>query len=92
MTRVYSNQRSTRPRYRLLHRYCYTPVSQCFGGLGEVDAESVWRILYSLLVVAMITAFLVLQTLACFRAKQNSLMDDSGPLHGDVATAHSGTS
>lgn len=57
-----------------------------------MDAEDVWRVLYLLLVIAMITAFVVLQTLACFRVKRDSPIDLSGPQHGaEASSAHTGT-
>lgn len=56
-----------------------------------MDAEDVWEILYFLLAIAMITAFVVLQTLACCRAKQNTPIDHSGPQHRGGVTAHTGT-
>eukprot|EP00752_Nemacystus_decipiens_P012683 g11236.t1 len=66
-------------------------VVQCFGGLDQADAEDVWGVLYFLLVIAMITAFVVLQTLACCRARRNSPMDYSRPQQDAGAPAHTGT-
>lgn len=64
------------------------PRSQCFGGLDQADAEDVWGTLYFLLAIAMITAFIVLQTLVCCRTKRDSPVDLSGPRqpeHGGAA-------
>eukprot|EP00903_Cladosiphon_okamuranus_P015936 g14720.t1 len=56
-------------------------ILQCFGGLRAADAENVWALLYFLLAIAMVTAFVVLQTLACYRARERSPIDFSGPQH-----------
>ena len=41
--------------------------------------DDAWWLLYFLLVIAAIFAFVVLQTLACFRAKRDAPVDYSGP-------------
>ncbi|CAB1105175.1 unnamed protein product [Ectocarpus sp. CCAP 1310/34] len=83
-----------RRAWALLHRVLgyiavVMAVFQCFGGLGLVYAEDAWQLLYILLVVVMVTAFVVLQALACCRAKRDTPSDNSGPQQGGAVVAPS---
>lgn len=49
----------------------HSDTTQCFGGLDAAEVEDIWQLLYLILVIAMILAFVVLQALSCFRSKRD---------------------
>ncbi|CAM9712018.1 unnamed protein product [Ectocarpus sp. 12 AP-2014] len=73
-----------RQAWTLLHRglgyiTVIWAVFQCLGGLDLLEVDDVWWALYFFLVIAAITAFVVLQTLACCRSKRDEPVDYSRP-------------
>ncbi|CAM9378998.1 unnamed protein product [Pylaiella littoralis] len=84
----------TRLIWKYLHRgFGYIAVIwaifQCFDGLEAVNAEQVWEVLYAILAVGVVVAFLVLQAFACFKLQRDSPVDYSGPRY--PAASHEAT-
>lgn len=69
--------------------YASYEKQQCFDGLEAVNAEQVWEVLYAILAVGVVVAFLVLQAFACFKLQRDSPVDYSGPRY--PAASHEAT-